>query len=101
MIGTIGGYIGLFLGYSALQIPLAIIFVIEKIRLCSSKMKVKISFEDDKLTFEQGKNNLSSDVHAVEVQEFPSKKDTQESNYLVAQEYSIQEIQKLADMKIE
>ena len=32
LIGTIGGYIGLFLGYSVLQIPNAIIFLIKTIR---------------------------------------------------------------------
>ena len=32
MIGTIGGYIGLFLGYSVLQIPNAVIFLIKKSR---------------------------------------------------------------------
>ena len=32
LIGTIGGYIGLFLGYSLLQIPNAITFFVKRLR---------------------------------------------------------------------
>ena len=60
-----------------------------------------MNFEDQKPNLKQGKNNLSSDVHVVEVQEFSSKNDMQERNYLEAQEYLIQETQKISDVKIE
>ena len=86
LIGIIGGYIGLFLGYSAMQIPFAIIFVIEKVRTCSSEMKVKMNFDDQKPPFEHEKNNRSSDEHLVEVQEFSARKDFLESKFKVTQD---------------
>ena len=101
LIGIIGGYIGLFLGYSAMQIPFAIIFVIEKIKTCSIEMKVKMKAEDQIQPFEKGKSNIPSDLHVVEVKEISAEKDILESNCKVAQEYLIQELQKITEMKIE
>ena len=94
LVGIIGGYIGLFLGYSAMQIPFAIILVIEKMKTCFSEIRVKMIFDDKLSILEKGINNLSSDAHVVEVQEFSAKKDITESKFKVAQEYLSQEIQK-------
>ena len=32
LIGTVGGYIGLFLGYSVLQIPIAIMAIVKRLK---------------------------------------------------------------------
>ena len=40
LIGTIGGYVGLFLGYSMLQIPNAVIFLAKKIIRWYSDIKL-------------------------------------------------------------
>ena len=53
-----------------------------------------MNFEDKLSVLENGKNNHSSDVHVVEVQEFSAKNDIMESKFKVAQEYLSQEIQK-------
>ena len=77
-----------------MQIPFAIIFAIEKMKTCFSKIRVQMNFEDKLSVLENGKNNHSSHVHVVEVQEFSVKNDIMESKFKVAQEYLSQEIQK-------
>ena len=41
MIGTIGGYIGLFLGYSVLQVPKALLIIVKKIKELYSILELK------------------------------------------------------------
>ena len=76
-------------------------FVIEKIKTCSSERIVKLKSEDPIQPFEKGNSNIPSDVHVVEVKEFSAEKDILESNYKVAQEYLIPELQKVTEIKIE
>lgn len=42
LIGTVGGYIGLFLGYSMLQIPKAVLNFANKVKLLYSDRKLNI-----------------------------------------------------------
>ena len=50
LIGNIGGYIGLCLGYSILQIPQFIVLILCKVKVYISKLKDKIN-TDPKISF--------------------------------------------------
>ena len=50
LIGNIGGYIGLCLGYSILQIPQFIVLILCKVKVYISKLKEKIN-TDSKISF--------------------------------------------------
>ena len=67
MIGTIGGYIGLFLGYSFLQIPTLITYLFQTVNKWYSNVKVKEKSTENNLTSNVA--NLSYHLHFTEDKE--------------------------------
>ena len=63
LVGNIGGYIGLFLGYSILQIPDFIVLIFYKVKMYISRSRKDTIKMDSNISFEtrqEGSKNVNS-----------------------------------------
>ena len=66
LVGNIGGYIGLFLGYSILQIPDFIVLIFYKVKMYISRSRKDTIKMDSNISFEtrqEGSKNVNSNAN--------------------------------------
>ena len=63
MVGTIGGYVGLFLGYSVLQIPIAIATLVKQFVKWYSDIKSKSQKEESNFASMNTTKNIQLNVN--------------------------------------
>ena len=70
LVGNIGGYIGLFLGYSILQIPDFIVLIFYKVKMYISRSRKDTIKMDSNISFEtrkEGSKNVTSNDDSLGV----------------------------------
>ena len=100
LIGTIGGYIGLFLGYSVLQIPNAIIFLVRKIRKWYSDKRLKRKVNECISTRPPIEKILSSRAHFVKGYGHETNNSDTDNVIILSEEKIVQIIEKIVEVKM-
>ena len=100
LIGTIGGYIGLFLGYSVLQIPNAIIFLIKKIRKWFSERRFKRKLNECVSTHPSIEKIPSSRAHFVKGYGCERNNSDTDNVILLPEDKIVQIIEKIVEVKM-